>query len=141
MRRRRYVLSFIAMFALGGVAVAQAPQNYLVSFRPGTSQAQRADAVRGAGASMRFNYSIVDVAAISVANQNALAALTQNPAVTRVVPDRPVRAFQSPIAPQDVHANAKPGGGGGGGTTGQVTPEGVKRVGVPAANSNGAGKI
>jgi subtilisin len=138
MRRRRYVLSFIAMFALGGVAVAQAPQNYLVSFRPGTSQAQRADVVRGAGASVRFNYSIVDGAAISVPNQNALAALTQNPAVTRVVPDRPVRAFQSPIAPQDVHTNGKPGGGGGG-TTGQVTPEGVKRVGVPATNSDGAG--
>ena len=121
------------------IAQAQAPgQNdgkYIVTFTAGTPQAQRAAAVQRAGATLRFNYSIVDAVAIRVANPNALAALRNDPSVRSIVPDRPVQAFQSS---NGVGTNAKPGSGGGG-TGGQVVPEGVKRVGVPASGSDGSG--
>ncbi len=131
----------VAMFVLAVSSLAQAQTpgqgdgNYIVTFRAGTSQADRAAAVRGSGAALRFNFSIVDAVAISAAGPNALAALGRNPAVLSIVPDRRVQAIQRP---EDVEANAKPGGGGGG-STGEVTPAGVTRVGVPTATSNGAG--
>ena len=103
--------------------------SYIVTFRAGTSQADRAASVRRAGAILRFNYRIVDAVAIT-GNINALAALQREITVLEIIPDRPVRAFQSP--------NARPGGGGSGGGTGEVVPEGVKRVGVPTSTS-GAG--
>jgi subtilisin len=72
--------------------------------------------------------------AIRVPNANALAALQNNPAVVSIIPDRTVRAIPN----SDVGANGKPGGSGGSSSPSEVVPEGVKRVGVPTATSNGA---
>jgi subtilisin len=121
------------------LAQAQTPASgdgkYIVTFQPGTSQSERAAAVQRAGGVLRFNYSIVDAVAVRVPNANVLAALRNEPSVVRIVPDRPVHAFQSG---NGVAANAKPGAGGGG-TSGQVIPEGVKRVGAAAPGSDGLG--
>jgi subtilisin len=125
---------------LGGVANAQLftpaqqggnPNDYLVAFRPGTSQAQRAAATQGAGAMIRFNYQLVDGVAVRIPNPNALAALQRNPSVLSIIPDRAVHAFQS------IEGKGKPGGGSG--TPAQVVPAGVTRVGPPTTASNGAG--
>lgn len=93
--------------------------NYIVTFRPGTSQADRAASVRRAGASLRFNYSIVDAVAIAGAGVNMIAALQGDISVLEIIPDRPVQAFS------------------------QTTPEGVTRVkaapGVSAWTGSGIG--
>ena len=127
------------LLALPVLAQAQAPgqadAKYIVTFRAGTPQAQRADVVRRAGAALRFNYSIVDAVAISVANSNALAALRNEPSVLSIVPDHAVSAFQNG---DGIEANAK-GTSSGTGTPGQTIPEGVKRVGLPATGSDGSG--
>ena len=85
-------------------AMAQGPQNYIVTFRDGTIPAVRAVAANNAGASLRFNYSIINAIAVTIPNANALAAFENNPSVLSIVPDLPVFAFQQ--------ANAKGGGRG-----------------------------
>ena len=115
--------------------VVGAPGNYIVTFLPDTSQADRAVSVQRAGAVLRFNYSLVDAVAVNVPNVNAFAALQRDFTVLEIIPDRPVHAFQS--ANGKGGEKGKPGGGGGGGSS-QVIPEGVKRVGVPTGTS-GAG--
>jgi subtilisin len=108
-----------------------------VTFQPGTPVAERAASARQAGASLRFNYNIVDAVAVMIPNSNALAALQRDPSVLEIIPDRPVHAIQAPNG----NGNGKGKGNGepGGTVSGQVVPEGVKRVGVPTASSNGAG--
>jgi subtilisin len=132
----KYILA-AAMLALPVIAQAQTPGDgkYIVMFRAGTSPAERATAVRGTGAALRFNYSIVDAVAIRIPNPNAIAALQRHSSVVNIVPDRAVHAIP---AAGSVGQMAKPGAGGGG-NNGQVVPEGVKRVGLPAAGNNGAG--
>ena len=119
----------------------QSSEKYIVSFRPAASQAQRAEAVRAAGASIRFNYTIIDSVAITVANPNALNGLRNNPLITAIVPDRTIRVSQQTTATPNAGPSARPGGGGGGkpGSSKQVVPAGVKRVGIPTTSSNGAG--
>ncbi len=112
---------------------AEFPADYIITFGPGTPQADRAAVVLRAGALLRFNYRIVDAAAVTVPNVNALVALQRNISVREIIPDRPVYAIQAPAAPPG--ASGKPGGGG----TSQVVPEGVKRVGQPRPGSNGDG--
>jgi subtilisin len=116
-------------------AAAQANQ-YIVSFVPGTPRAARAAMSARHGAALRFNYAIIDGAAVSVPNQNVLRALSQDPAVRSVVPDYPVFASQ--------FSKAGKGKQGGGGTpppapAPQVLPLGVQRVGAATATSNGEG--
>ncbi|MBI4460455.1 MAG: S8 family serine peptidase, partial [Acidobacteria bacterium] len=89
--------------------------NYIVTFRPGTSQANRAASVQRAGAALRFNFAVVDAAAVTVPNANVLAALQRDPTVVKIIPDHPVEAFA------------------------EVTPAGVTRVGVPTTSSDGSG--
>jgi len=133
--------SFVLAIALAVpmIAGAQAPpQNdgkYLVVFRDGTPQIERTAAVRRAGGALRFNYSLVNAAAVTVANPAALDALGKDPSVLRVVPDHAVHAFQNASS---VEKSGKPGSGGGG-STGQVIPLGVKRVGLPGVGSDGTG--
>ena len=91
--------------------------DYIVTFRAGTSRADRAASVQRAGAALRFNYTIVDAVAVTIPNANAFAALQRDPSVLEIIPDREVEAFQSA----------------------QVTPAGVARVGTPTGTSNGAG--
>ena len=99
---------------------------YIVMFRPGNSKADRQATASQHGASVRFNYDVVDAIAISVPSQAALAMMRNDNKVLEVIPDRPVFLL---------------GGAGGGGavTTSQVTPAGVTKVGVPTTTSNGAG--
>ena len=116
-------------------AAAQGRSHYIVTFRAGTDRGTRAKVVANHGASVRFNYSAINAAAVAVPNDNALAALAKDPSVIAVVQDRLVLAYQ------DVGANAKASGkpGGGGGGAAQVVPAGVARVGVPTSTSNGDG--
>jgi len=146
---RTLIAAFSIILWLSGVAASaqlqtppgppQAPaanENFIVTFRPGTSQADRAASVRRAGATLRFNYSVVDAVAIT-ANGNAIGALQRDITVLEIIPDRSVQAFQ---AGQGNGNGRGPGGGGGGGGGGssQVVPEGVKRVGPPTSSSNGS---
>jgi len=115
---------------------AQGPSHYIVTFRPGTDRSNRARTVANHGAALRFNYSGVDAAAVVVPNDNALRALSNDPSVMTIVPDRLVSAYQD--VRENARASGKPGGGSGGGS-GQVVPAGVARVGVPTGLSNGDG--
>src|SRR2546425_5569246 len=122
-------LSVLLTFALA--ASAQVQSGYIVMFRPGTTQAARADLARRAGAVMRFNYSIVDAIAVRALNANALALLQQDRSVIAIVPDFPIygvapRLPGLPPPPQDPFAT-------------QTIPAGVNRVGVPGQASNGDG--
>ena len=71
---------------------------------------------RPQGATLRFNYSIVDAVAITGAGVNEIAGLQREISVLEIIPDRAVRAFGQ-----------------------QTTPEGVKRVGEPVPGSDGSG--
>lgn len=72
----------------GGPSEPEAvPAGYIVMFAPGTSAPERAAAAFAAGAAVRFIYAGVEAVAITVPNQNALAALANNPNVERIVPD------------------------------------------------------
>lgn len=132
----RIVVLVIALVLVCGSAQSQAPaatatgdhgNKYIVLFRDGTDAPERAATVGRAGAALRFNYHIVNAAAITVPAAAALNALRLDPSVIEIIPDRTVS-----IIPEG--KPAKPGGGG----SGQVLPAGVKRVGVPSATS-GAG--
>jgi len=126
---RLLVAALVVLQGTAGVALAQGSDNYIVRFREGTSAAARAAVVRGAGAALGVNFRRVNAAAIKVPNENALAALRNNPSVLAVIPNRPVFANQN--------GKGKPGGGGGGST--QVVPAGVARVGGPTSLSDGLG--
>ena len=110
---------------------AQGLQEYIVEFQPGTSVAARGAAAAQAGSAVQRAFGFVTAVTVRVPNEQALAALRQNPAVVSVVPNRQVFAGQS--------AAAKGGKPGGGGPAPQVTPAGVVRVGAPGIGSDGAG--
>lgn len=140
---------FLAVSLLAALpALSQSSsEDYIVSFQRGATEQGRADAVRAAGASLRFDYSAINAAAVTVPNANALAALGRNPNVYRIVPDRVV----TKTVRQEGRGNGKGQGGGnqdppeeeptdpGGGSSGQVIPPGIQRVGVPTENSTGEG--
>jgi subtilisin len=126
---RRLALAVVCL-THASVLLAQGPQDYIVSFREGTTAPARAVAVRNAGAALGFNFKRVNAAAVKVPNANALAALQNDPSVLALVPDRPLFAYQN--------AKGKPSGSGGGSQI-QVIPAGVVRVGVPTGTSNGEG--
>lgn len=68
----------------------------IVSFDLLVSRDDRAVIVRGTGASVRFNFTIVDAAAVLVPNEAAYWALADDPDVTALTPDRRVEAFGKP---------------------------------------------
>jgi subtilisin family serine protease len=110
-------------------ASAQAPAGnlaYIVTFHPGTTLPLRTAVLQGAGAVVRFNYTVIDAAAISIPSTSILTLLQANPTVAGITPDRPVFAIQLPPI------NPLPGGS-------QVIPAGVQRVGRPTASSHGEG--
>ncbi len=121
-------------------AMAQGPQNYIVTFRDGTIPAVRAVAANNAGAALRHNYSIINAIAVTVPNANALAALGNDPSVLSIVPDRPVFAFQRANKKPDNPGGGKGGGGDGGGDPPpQEVPSGVVRVGAGPGSWTGLG--
>src|SRR5262249_61075445 len=62
---------------------------HIVRFKPGTGKPDRAAAASREGASVRFNYDIVDSMAID-APASALQGLMHNPHVMEILPDRGV---------------------------------------------------
>ena len=144
----------VMVLVLGSITMQQAmaqgpsagenrgPANYIITFRAGTSQAQRAAAVRRAGAELRSNYSIVDAVSAVVPNANVYAALQRDTSILEIIPNREVHAFQSAAGRDGENINAKPGTGGGGGTTTSEVQPGVKRViagGADPSATDGAG--
>jgi subtilisin len=124
---------FIVILLIAPLAHGQGRANdYIVLYRDGVPAAERAAVAARSGASIHFNYAGVSATAVNVPNANVLAALSNNPAVLQVIPDRPVSAVQ-----QRANAKGKPGGGGE--TAGQTVPLGVTRVGIPAEGSDGTG--
>jgi subtilisin family serine protease len=95
---------------------AKVPCGGIVQFPEGTSLEQRAAKVKQHGATLRFNYNNISAAAVYINDVEALNSLLGDGEVIDVIPDRAVSAY------------AKPGTGGG--STGQVVPEGVKRIGA-----------
>ncbi|MBI4463873.1 MAG: S8 family serine peptidase [Acidobacteria bacterium] len=155
MAQRKYnkllmTMFFTAVLLVGTVGNAQvqtAPEpappvtavrgNFLVTFQPGTSQADRAASIRRAGATLRFNYNIVDAVAVTIPNVNVFATLQRDPSILRIIPDRPIFAIHH----REGHIGGPGGdGGGGGGTpTEDIVPLGVQRVGKSASGSDGTG--
>ena len=68
----------------------------IVSFDSAVSRDERAVIVRGAGAAVRFNFTIVGAVAVLVPNEAAYWALADDPDVTAFTPDRRVEAFGKP---------------------------------------------
>ncbi len=134
-------LSLFLLASIPPALSAQTNQDYIVRYRGGSSEASRAASVQRSGARMRFNYSIIDAAAVTAPNDKVLAVLQRDPDVLSIELDHRIFATQSSIA-GDVRINGKPGGGGsgggGGGTPAEVIPAGVARIGAPSATS-GAG--
>ena len=109
----------------------------IVSFGSAVSRDERAVIVRGAGAAVRFNFSIVDAAAVLVPNEAAYWALADDPDVTAFTPDRRVEAFAKPdrCSPWPACKDAEAGAGGGS----QTLPEGVARIGGDITGYDGMG--
>jgi subtilisin len=90
----------------------------IAQFETGTSPAQRQAYVRQSGAVLRFNYGILNAAAVLIPNARSYQILAGQSNVLRLIPDRRVQAFKG-----------KPGGGGGGGgSTSQTVPAGVQHI-------------
>ncbi len=70
----------------------------ILSFDSGVSPSDRASIARGSGAILRFNFNIVDAAAVFVPNERAYWSLASHPSVDRMLPDMPVQAFAPPGA-------------------------------------------
>jgi subtilisin family serine protease len=126
---KMWLLGTILLFssvASGQIPVPLNLPKYIVSFRPGTPQSVRMTVLQQAGARVRFNYAVIDAAAVSVLDAAVLSILQSNPLVTGIVPDRTIFAIQNPPRRRPM-------------TRRQVLPAGVRRVGSPTATSHGEG--
>jgi subtilisin len=113
----------------------------ILSFDSGISASDRASIARGSGAILRFNFNIVDAAAVFVPSERAYWSLASHPSVDRMLPDRPVQAFAPPSACEPwptckndpVEDPPAP--------TGDMIPAGVYRIGADLVwgNYTGAG--
>ncbi len=112
----------------------------IVSFDSTVSRDERALIIRGAGAAVRFNFSIVDAAAVLVPNEAAYWALADDPDVTAFTPDRPVQAFAPPGScspwPECKNGGTEEDTSGG---ANQETPSGVARIGADLVSETGSG--
>jgi len=140
----------VASILLAQTAVAQGPPDmiappdmkdrYIISFLPGITGAERAEAARRAGTAPLVDLRLVNALSVSIPDINILAALQANPVVVRIVPDHRVFAFQR------VSARGNSGGPGFSGAgyiatadSGERVPAGVKRVGEPTTGTEGTG--
>src|SRR5678815_1795185 len=134
--RSLLVFSLCSILVLGAALPAAAQGNgYIVSFDEGTPRNARAAAAARHGATVRYNYSIIDAVAVSVPNENAIRGLLGEVSVRSITRDFEVHASPAAVsndnASENAHANGKPGSGGGGTPPpppAQVVPLGVKRV-------------
>jgi subtilisin len=126
-------------------AVAQAPPDmiappdisdrYIVSFLPGSSNADRAEAARRAGATPLLDLGLINALSVRIPGMDILAALQGNPAVIGVVPDRRVFAVQTGV----IKDSAGPIAGADRAAASETVPAGVKRVGEPVTGAEGSG--
>ncbi len=65
---------------LASQAMAQGPQDFIVSFRDGTIPDVRAVSVGNAGAAVRFNYARINATAVRIPNANPWRPSRQTPA-------------------------------------------------------------
>jgi subtilisin len=108
---------------------ARVPCLGLALFAATTSFDIRANAIARANAGLRFNYRLVNAAAVFIPNAASLSALLVDANVLAIIPDRPMHAIDKPAAP-----GGKKGNSGNGGGSGQVVPSGVESIGA-APNS------
>src|SRR5262245_6414807 len=87
-------------------------ERYIVTFVPGASQAQKLASVQRAGGKLRFNYSIVNAAAVELPGPNAINALANDRSIASILPDRPIHAIEGPGAIKE-NGKGSPSGGGG----------------------------
>jgi subtilisin len=99
------------------------PCGAIVSFQEGTTADERASIVHRTGALLRFNFHLVNAAAVTVPNAAALSALSADFNVVAIIPDRPVHADKKPDKPGN-------GKGGGGGDSTQLVSSGADRIGA-----------
>ena len=101
----------------------------IVSFDSLVSRDDRAVIVRGSGAAVRFNFGIVDAAAVLVPNEAAYWALAEDPDIAAFTPDRRVEAFGKPARcspwPACKESGEEPVDEGG---SNQPLPSGVARI-------------
>ena len=109
--------------ATSALPAAVIPDQYLVEVQAGVDPRAVAPTHR---VLPKFVYRVAVNGFAASVPPGRLAALKADPRVLRVTPDRRVAAV------------AKPGTGGGGGT-GQIVPEGVKRIGAAPADNLGRG--
>lgn len=100
---------------------AKVPCAVILQFEEGTPLEARAAAVKRAGASVRFNYDVVDAAAVLVPSIGVLKALSRDAEIIRLIPDRIVRA---------IGKGGIPGSGKKNNSSGQIIPSGVMRIGA-----------
>lgn len=82
---------------------------------------------KSAGANVRHEYARLNVVALSVPNASVFKALEYSS--MKLYPDLPVHMVAG-------KGNKGGGGGSGGGSSGEIVPEGVKRIGGPGTASN-----
>ncbi|MBL8292502.1 MAG: S8 family serine peptidase [Bryobacterales bacterium] len=122
------------------IAPPDIKDRYIISFLPGITGTERAEAARLAGAVPLVDLGLISAVSVRIPDINILTALQGLPGVVKVVPDRRIFALQTdPVK----------GNGGGSGLTGarnigsfdtsETVPAGVKRVGEPTTGAEGAG--
>src|SRR5678815_3481536 len=85
--RSLLVFSLCSTLVLGAALPAAAQGNgYIVSFDEGTPRNARAAAAARHGATVLYNYSIIDAVAVSVPNENAIRGLLVYASVRRLTP-------------------------------------------------------
>lgn len=113
---------------------ANVPCVAITLFSEELSTDERAAIVQGAGAVLRFNFQLVNAAAVLVPDIDSLGVLASDPRLV-LTPDRPIHAIGKP----DGKPGGGKGGGGGKGDSGQVTPSGVVRIGADPKTNTGEG--
>lgn len=111
---------------------ARVPCVGITVFTEGITADDRANIIQGAGAILRFNFNLVNAAAVFVPDERTLSALLTNPNIFSLIPDRPIHAIVKPDGP----GKGKKDSGGDGV---QIIPAGVKRIGADTLFLRGDG--
>jgi subtilisin family serine protease len=122
------------MIALPGIK-----DRYIISFLPGSTGADRAEAARRAGATPLIDLGLINAVSVRIPDINILAALQGNPTVVRIVPDRRIFAFQTGFGRgNDGRSGFSGASASGTADAWETVPAGVKRVGEPITGAEGA---
>jgi subtilisin family serine protease len=134
------VLAAVLSIFLLPRAIAQTPPDmiappdtedrYIVSFLPGTSATDRAEAARRAGATPLVDLGLINALSVRIPALGILAALQRDSGVVKVVQDWRIFALQAGVGGgrRKVIAGSS-----------EVVPAGVARVGEPVTGAEGAG--